>query len=394
MQVPNNILERVIARRVALRVIRLKKNRPMEFRFRFVNGLAHLPRNADTVLAGNPGVYTLRFYERKSGKLFGAALTADYTKIGHAVLGPELPSSSSASVMRRVSNVSGARIERAIGGWVSGWLAIKPEDFSDGIEEVAIDSSNGWHLPAWQLQPKAKSTPERWVIHVHGRGATAAETARNFEQFEQLGFTNLSISYRNDGTALRGGKVGRGALGLGTSEWIDLEAAVAYAKANGAVNIVVFGWSYGAAISLQFAKHSTLAADVDAYIFDSPVISWRETLTLQAALSNLPVSWVSLGEAFLRNAKSAKTVGLESPIDLDEFTVEKIAQYFDKPALLLHSNDDGYIPISPCFELADALPDTVHLVEFHGARHCKLYNYDKPKYQASIAKFLAEINAG
>jgi pimeloyl-ACP methyl ester carboxylesterase len=315
-------------------------------------------------------------------------LRANYKRLGHALLGEIDSSSSSATISRSYSQVQGADISQAIGGWISGWLGAKPQDFADNIEIVEIKTNDGWSLPAW-LQ---RANSDTWVIHVHGRGASQAETARNFAQFHALGFTNLAISYRNDGTALISHKPRRGALGLGTSEWGDLEASLSFAMQEGARHVLVFAWSYGAAISLQFAKNSALAAKVDGYIFDSPVISWRATTSLQAHLAGAPQHWVSLGEEFLKNAKKAKSIGLSSAIDFAQFEVSAIANYFETPTLILHSRDDGYIPIEPCQELADALPDTVSLVEFEGARHCKLYNYNLAKYQQAIADFVASTS--
>ncbi len=381
------LFERALARRVALRLLRLKKHRPIEFKFRFENGLAKLPRNADTELAGNPGLYSLRFYAGYKWSPLQPSLRANYKQLGHALLGAIDESSSSATVVRHISSVQGADIRNAVGGWISGWLGTSPQDFADNIQHVEIETNDGWTLPAWMQS----SGSDSWAIHVHGRGASQAETARNFAQFSDLGFTNLAISYRNDGSALKNGKAQRGALGLGTSEWVDLEAAVAFAKSCGAGPIVVFAWSYGAAVSLQMAKHSAFARDINGFIFDSPVISWRETTSLQASLVGAPQHWVSLAEAFLKDAKLASSIGLNAPIDFAHFEVSAISNYLETPTLLLHSRDDGYIPIEPCRDLADALPDTVTLVEFEGARHCKLYNFDIDTYQKAIADFVKKL---
>lgn len=380
------LVEKILARRVALRVVRLKKHRPIEFRFRMVDGLVHLPRNQDTVLQGDPGVYSLRFYERSRLSLFGASRRPDYRKLGHARLGGIEGDSSSATVIRQIASVQSGRLARAVGGWISGWLGTDPHHFAHNIEVVEIKTDDGWTLPSW-LQP-TPTTSNSWVIHVHGRGAAPAETSRNFAQFAKLGFNNLAISFRNDGVACFEGRPQRGPLSLGTTEWLDLEAAVTFAKSRGAETLVVFGWSYGAAVSQQFARKSALANLVSGYIFDSPVISWRQTLSLQAKISGAPQSWVCLGEAFLKNPSRAKSIGLADAIDFLDFELPQSAASFEKPTLILHSKDDGYIPIEPCREVAAALADTVTLVEFETARHCKLYNFDLPTYQGAIAAFV------
>ena len=349
-----------------------------------------MPRNADTQLLGDPGKYSLRFYERRTVSIFGKSLLPDYRKLGHATLGGFIGTGSNATVTRKIDSVQNGDVSKAVGGWISGWLGTLPEDFSPTIQTIEIESSDEWLLPCWlQMNQPAHGTGAGvWVIHVHGRGASPAETARNFKHFAALGFNNLAVTYRNDGHAKLRGVTKRQALGLGTTEWVDLESAVAYAKFHGANKILVFAWSYGAAISTQFARHSKLAHVVSAYIFDSPLISWRATLRFQVKLASAPESWAELGESFLRNNKSASSIGLAKAIDFGDFEIETLAKHFAAPTLLLHSVDDGYIPIEPCRELSDALPDTVTLKEFQQARHCKIYNFNQVEYFEAIDLFL------
>ena len=390
---PANPLTRLIARRVARRLVHLRKYRAPELRVR-VEGLAvSLSNTPDSQLDGNPGYYSLRFYESKFA--LGSLRTfIDLKKLGHATLGPSVSATSSGQVMRRVNSIESGNLSRAASGWISGWLGTEPKHFAGNIEITEINSKDGWALPSWlQRQfPENRDPFDTWVIHVHGRGANPAETARNFAQFFEMGFSNLSLSFRNDGLARHAGRVERGSLGLGTTEWVDLESAVAFASASGAQRVVVFGWSYGAAVSLQFAQHSNLAERVAAYIFDSPVISWRRTLEFQVAAAGAPKNWARLGEAYLANKPSAERLGLKSSIQFDDFETDRIAKHLATPTLLLHSVDDGFIPIEPCRELAEKIPSTVHLHEFDTARHCKLYNFDSAGYRKAIDDFVKLVS--
>ena len=309
----------------------------------------------------------------------------DYTKLGHSILGPVL-SSRPGWVERQLENTTGADIRNAAGGWVSGWGGTEPSDFAVTEAPLVIESADGLSLPCWQSAAKFQSND--WVIHVHGRGASAAETARNFAFIAELGFNNLAMHYRGDGTALRNGTSDRSVLALGTTEWVDLEAIVSHLDATGANRIFVVGWSYGAAICLQFAKKSSLSARIEGYFFDSPVISWRDTLSFQARVSNAPRHFAVLGEKFLKNEAAAKSIGLSRGIDFGDFEVESIAKFLTKPTVIVHSQDDGFIPIEPCRSLARARPDVVTLVEFAGARHCKLLNHSADAYQSALAGLL------
>ena len=379
---------------VALRLTRLAKRRRVEFPVDFTEGLAVLPRNPDTSLEGQIGQYSLRFYEKHSFKLLRAFGLVDYRNLGHATIGSIVGTGTNDTVLRKVVSVESGTLANARGGWLSGWLGTAPRDFSDDIEIVKIESTDGWQLSSWFLPAKntaARSEYSTWVIHVHGRGATPAETARNFAQFTSLGFSNLSISFRNDGLATNGGQAKRGPLALGTTEWQDLEASVKFALKHGASRVLVFAWSYGAAVTLQFQRCSELATKVCGFIFDSPVISWRQTLAYQVALAGRPGHWVNLGENFLRDSRRAKSIGLPHSIEFEDFETSNIARHVRAPMLILHSSDDGYIPIEPSRELQASLPNLVRLKEFQNARHCKLYNFDTVGYQKAITDFVDEI---
>jgi len=343
-----------------------------------------LQRTLDTVLEGNPP-YSLRFYERNRGWRRLAFGPFDYSKLGHAILGPVL-SARPGWVERQIVKTSGADIRNAAGGWISGWGGTAPDDFGDTDAPLVIESADGLVLPCWQSD--ANSPSSDWVIHVHGRGATAAETARNFALVSELGFNNLAMHYRGDRTAMRNGTPDRSVLALGTTEWVDLEAIVSHLDATRAQRIFVVGWSYGAAICLQFAKKSQLSHRIEGYFFDSPVISWRQTLIFQAKLSYAPRHFATLGENFLKNEETAKSIGLSRGINFDEFEVATIAKFLNTPTVIVHSQDDGFIPIEPCRSLARARPDLVKLVEFTGARHCKLLNHAADAYQSALAGML------
>ena len=381
---------RVIGRLVADRLTKLQRYRKIEFRMRVKNDVVFLDENLDTQLGGFPGKYSLRFYE--SGRWPWRNRFINRDKLGHAVIGLT-HSAAGGQIARALEGPIVGKTARAFGGWVSGWLGTEPEHFAKNITRIQLETRDGWILPSW-LQRQNCGT---WVIHVHGRGATPAETARNFELFAGLGFSNLSISYRQDHEAHesaaetawpKGQKLHR--LSLGTDEWLDLEAAVEFATSQGATKIIVFGWSYGAAISLEFSRRSEAAHLVAAYIFDSPVISWRATLQRQLELASLPTKWADFAAKVLRDEKLAKKLGLKGAVDFAETETSALAKRITKPILILHSKDDGYIPFEPCEELAEA-NHWVKLVRFEQARHCKLYNYDQARYAGAISEFLGSL---
>ncbi len=61
------------------------------------------------------------------------------------------------------------------------------------------------------------------------------------------------------------------------------------------------------------------------------------------------------------------------------------------PILILHSDDDGFVPSSASHELARVRPDIVRLEVQTTARHTKLWNHDADWFDARILAWLTEV---
>ncbi|GMA92441.1 alpha/beta hydrolase family protein [Homoserinibacter gongjuensis] len=83
--------------------------------------------------------------------------------------------------------------------------------------------------------------------------------------------------------------------------------------------------------------------------------------------------------------------GLAEPLDLERMDFVSRAAELDRPILLLHSVDDGFVPATASIALADARPDIVTFEEFTVARHTKLWNYDRTRWEDAIRNWLAAI---
>ena len=66
------------------------------------------------------------------------------------------------------------------------------------------------------------------------------------------------------------------------------------------------------------------------------------------------------------------------------------AAELDVPILLLHSDDDGFVPSDASHALARRPPDLVTMPAFTGARHTKLWNYDQSRWTDAITDWLRE----
>jgi alpha-beta hydrolase superfamily lysophospholipase len=306
---------------------------------------------------------------------------------GHARLGA-IESSTATGVTRRILNVDFGNLAAAGRGRLGGYSFLGPWDLGLDFENVTVSTDRG-DAPAW-LIPAAVPNG-RWVIQVHGRGVRRHETLRATPVFHAAGYTSLLVSYRNDGEAPPSAD---GRFGLGDTEWRDVEAAIEYAVEAGATGIVLMGWSMGGAIALQAATRAVHDGRLLGVVLESPVIDWADVVAYQALLLRLP-SIVVRGALVVMGRRWGRAVtGLHEPIDLPRLDFVARAQDLSLPILILHSDDDGYVPSAPSRRLAELRPDIVTLVPFAGARHTKLWNYDPAAWNQAILGWLTGLDAG
>ncbi|MGO2747943.1 alpha/beta hydrolase family protein [Microbacterium sp.] len=320
-----------------------------------------LARTPDTELPGRYGLFTTG--------------THDYVKLG-AVL-----SADAKHVRRKLLTQidTGANVDRAAG--FSGWYYSSPTELHLPWEPVLIGSPAG-PCPAW-LFPAESST---WVIQIHGRGVTRAECLRAVPVFHAMGLPNLVVSYRNDGEAPRSRD---GAYALGASEWRDVDAAIAYALRHGAVRVVLMGWSMGGAIALQAAASSGNRQAIAGLVLDSPVVDWRSVLRFQARATGIIDPLPTLAMNALSSPLTARLSGSQEPISFDRLDMVARADELTIPILLLHSDDDGFVPVDASRALAEARPDLVTMPHFTVARHTKIWNYDQVGWTAAITEWMS-----
>ncbi|WP_243063093.1 S9 family peptidase [Humibacter sp. RRB41] len=305
---------------------------------------------------------------------------------GYARLGEILGFDPDGAVIRAVESVEWGDLASARRGRLTGWYYTAADELGLPVESVDIPVDGGT-APAWLF--RASEDTGHWAIHVHGRGARRQETLRAIPVFREKGYTSLAISYRNDGDAPSSGD---GRYALGATEWNDVDAAIAFALEHGAHDIVLFGWSMGGAIVLQSAIRSPRADSVRGIVLDSPVVDWVETLEYQANGMKLPKPVTRGALVLLDSGWATGLVGQDSPIGLGglDFTVR--AHELSTPVLLMHSDDDGYVPAGGSHHLADLRPDIVTFVPFTEAKHTKLWNYDRDAWTDAISSWLGALD--
>ncbi|WP_223628792.1 S9 family peptidase [Microbacterium sp. EST19A] len=347
---------------VARRVV-TPMRRPMDTQILAVDTGAQtieLERTVNTELPGRYGLFTTGTYGYVK---LGAVLSADATSVRRKLL---------------TKIETGARVDRGAG--FSGFYYASPSELHLPWQNVLIGSPAG-PCPAWYF-PAASST---WVIQVHGRGATRVECLRAVPVLHAAGFPNLVVSYRNDGEAPRSRA---GAYALGTSEWRDVDAAIAYALRHGAERVILMGWSMGGAVSLQAAVSSSYRDRIVGLILESPVIDWRTVLRYQARIAGVRAPLPELAMGALQRPLTARISGADDAISFDRLDMVARASELSAPMLILHSVDDGFVPIDSSSALQEARPDLVTMPEFSVARHTKIWNYDQDGWTRAITDWL------
>lgn len=331
-------------------------------------GTVALTSTADTRL---PGRYGFLFDEGR----------------GYARLGDVL-SDDGAVVVRRVDAVDEGALHEAKRGRLLGWYYRRPSDLGLPFTEVSVDTDAGpapaWEIPAADAAPGAP-TGDRWAVIVHGRGVVRAETLRAVPPFRDAGFTTLVVSYRNDGEAPASSD---GRYGLGLTEWADVEVAIDYAVEHGARSVVLMGWSMGGALVLQTLLRSEHQGVIEGLVLESPVVDWRTTLRYQGDALHLPGPMQKAVLAILGARRLSAITGQAAPIDFDALDLVAGAEKITVPVLILHSDDDGFVPSTASRALALARPDLVTLEDFHVARHTKLWNMEPERFEGAISSWL------
>ncbi|AWB86492.1 alpha/beta hydrolase family protein [Mycetocola zhujimingii] len=325
-----------------------------------------LVRNPDTEL---PGKYGLWFGPDGRYLKLGPILSQNASTVTRALLNDRdeldgLPSSGPATF--------------------SGWFYSRPDELGLPWSEEIVQTEVG-PAPAWLFPAEPES--ERWVIAVHGRGTTRSECLRAVPVLHESGCTALLISYRNDGDAPPSSD---GLYGLGDTEWQDVEAALEFAATHGAKTVVLMGWSMGGVISLQAALRAERADLVSGLILESAVVDWGSVLDYQADAGRIPIAVRRAAIAAISNGWGRALTGQHTAVNFPALNMVDRADELTIPMLVLHSDDDGFVPADGARRLAEKRSDLATFVPFSTARHTKLWNFDPDRWNQSIREWLAE----
>ena len=190
------------------------------------------------------------------------------------------------------------------------------------------------------------------------------------------GYNLLLIEHRAHHTS--GGKC----LTFGAKECYDIQSWVNWhnEKFNTGMPIVLVGISMGAA-TVILASALDLPENVRCVIADCPYSSAEEILKKEIAKRHLPVCifypLMCLGTR------------LFGGFEIDKANVTDAAKKKRLPLLLLHGEDDDFVPLSMSRKIAEAASGECHLHTFPEARHGTSYLQDPVRYMKIVDDFLS-----
>ena len=175
-------------------------------------------------------------------------------------------------------------------------------------------------------------------------------------------------------------------ISFGILERLDLPCWVDYAirRFGDDVQIFLFGVSMGGATVLM-ASDLELPENVKAIIADCPYANPLDVILCVGKGTSFP-GWLIKPFAIL----SARIYG---GFDLLETDAVRAVKNTKVPILILHGEDDRYVPCSMSESVAQANPEMVRRFTFPGAAHGISYLVDTPRYQKIVKAFIQKVSS-
>jgi pimeloyl-ACP methyl ester carboxylesterase len=93
----------------------------------------------------------------------------------------------------------------------------------------------------------------------------------------------------------------------------------------------------------------------------------------------------------MRASRAQRLVGVREPLDVARTDWVRRSAELDRPMLVIHSDDDDFVPIAPAVELAHRRPDIVRFERWQVARHCREWNYDSERWERVVREFVTAL---
>lgn len=229
-------------------------------------------------------------------------------------------------------------------------------------------ATNGVSFVHWDVMPDAPTDPDLWFVHVHGMGAAPISTLRSVESVRQAGHPSTIVSL--DAHA----DIDERSRGMSPEHLPRVLAAIDHALHEGARQVVLVGWSYGARLALEAAA---LRPTVAGAILIAPMLDFMRAFSLVAVRRRLPAALAASAATVLRTPILCRLAGTRNPI------APLRAPKSLPPLLVVHSQADQTVPFELTRELLDAAPDA-RLIEFPVSPHTLEWNVDPERFASEV----------
>ncbi len=240
-------------------------------------------------------------------------------------------------------------------------------------ELVSINAFDGIRLVGRYYHFK-DGAPLQILFHGY-RGCGIREFAGNNRLAAQLGFNSLVVDQRAHG------KSGGHTITFGIKERYDCLAWANYASERFGKNTPIFlsGVSMGAA-SVLMASSLNLPENLKAITADCPYSSPGEIIRKVSRDAKLPpclsYPFVAVGARLFGHFKIWESCAVEA------------VKHTSIPILLIHGEDDRFVPCDMSRKIYSACKGPAELVTVPGAGHGISYFVDTPLYTSSFQNFL------
>lgn len=268
-----------------------------------------------------------------------------------------------------------------VDGHVTFKTTYAPSDFGIEAEKISLTTEDGLTLAAWRVDAE---NPHAVVIFASGfHTPSVTMFFGHAKMLRDAGYSSILVELRG-----RGESEGD-TLGVGTTEYMDIRAAVFYTKElSPALPVVAFGFSMGGAAAINAIGETD---EIDAVIAVSAASSWPDMLTDNMRQGGIPEIACLVEKPFVW-----LTMGIRYGFDkLHINPVDEIKKLNGRPALLMHSRDDRIVPFESFLRLSEAAP-TAETYVIEGNRHrvcqddCFLDPQEDADYANAVLAFLNE----
>lgn len=250
------------------------------------------------------------------------------------------------------------------------------EWFNNNKQEVTSKSVTGDNLVGYKF---LNDKSNKWVIVVHGFTSEAKESANYIKGFYDRGYNIFAPDL------IAHGKSEGKAYSMGGYDAEDLVAWINKLSSEyKSPDMILFGTSMGATTVMN-SLGKNLPENVKGFIEDSGYVDLNGQFVYQLdklfGLPSFPVIPLSNTVTKIRAGYSFSDVNVSQALKDNKL-----------PALVLHGEKDGFVPLHNAYDVFNTLKSDKVIVTFPDSKHCKAEKNHTKRYWQAVDNFLVRIH--